>query len=610
MDRISDISERTFGNQASLPGLPVPELDETCERFIEWVEPLLDRRTLDKTIEAARFFASEEGPGPVLQAALREFASRKDIGNWLEPFWERMYLSGRAPLHLYSNIFYMFAPGSDECRKSQARTAAELVASALRFKSLIDSQGLKPDMERGRPICMIQYQKMFSSVRIPQKGMDRMRSPVSREEPTSPDERHIVVIYRGRFFSVDVVDAMGEPFPLSAIEASLQSIRDKGSESEEPVGVLTSLPRDAWAEARVLMKALSTENSSALDAIERALFVLCLEEDQPQDIEAMSENMLLGNGRSRWFDKGMQFIVCPDGTTAINMEHTATDGSIMVRFAGFVAGESFEDSPNRPTAGECPWREINFVFDEKLRSIIGGALAEFLERKKDTATRVLLFESFGKERIKSLSVAPDAFVQMALQLAQSKVWDSPRSTYEAVMTRQFLHGRTEAVRTVSSESVEFTHIMGDIEADPQKKADTARRAIEKHVSRMKEAKAGRGVERHLFGLQNIWLDMGKDLGIPEMPRFFEDPGWKTLRRTLLSTSTSATDGMRLAGFGTVDDEGFGVRYLTFADSIHFNVTSRGALSGKMDSFIKSLEISLNEMSDMLAKFRKDTLVDR
>ncbi len=95
MHRTSGISERTFGNQAALPGLPVPELDETCERFIEWAEPLLDKRTLADTIEATRRFASEDAPGPLLQAALREFASRRDIGNWLEPFWERMYLRFR-----------------------------------------------------------------------------------------------------------------------------------------------------------------------------------------------------------------------------------------------------------------------------------------------------------------------------------------------------------------------------------------------------------------------------------------------------------------------------------------------------------------------------------
>ncbi|GAB6280651.1 MAG: choline/carnitine O-acyltransferase [Thermovirga sp.] len=599
MGRTSGISERTFGNQAVLPTLPVPELDETCERFIEWAGPLLDKRTLDNTIEATRRFASEGGPGPVLQAALREFSSRKDIGNWLEPFWERMYLSGRAPLHLYSNIFYMFAQKLEVCDNPQCRRAAELVSSALRFKSLVDMQDLKPDMERGQPLCMIQYGKMFSSARIPQKGMDRLRTPVSGEDPTSIDERHIVVISGGRFFSVDVVDASGKPFSTSAIETSLKRIMDLERNAVDPVGVLTSLPRDVWAEARVLLKVLSPINSSSLDTIERALFVLCLDEVQPENIEAMSENMLIGDGCSRWFDKGMQFIICPDGTTAINMEHTATDGSVMVRFAGFVDSASSRIDVDSPVDCGCSWREIRFVIDKKLKLIISRAMEEFLCRKADTSTKVLMFGSFGKELIKGLSVAPDAFIQMALQMAQHEVWGYPRSTYEAVMTRQFLHGRTEAVRTVSRESVEFTRIMRDPLANVAEKSDALRRAIEKHVSRMKEAKAGRGVERHLFGLLNIWLDMGQDLGIPDMPGFFEDPGWKTLRRTLLSTSTSATDGMRLAGFGTVDDEGLGVRYLAFPDSIRFNVTSRAALGGKMDSFVKSLEAALHDMAQLL-----------
>ncbi len=142
--------------------------------------------------------------------------------------------------------------------------------------------------------------------------------------------------------------------------------------------------------------------------------------------------------------------------------------------------------------------------------------------------------------------------------------------------------------------------MRDPAANEEEKANAARNVIEKHVTRMMDAKAGRGVERHLFGLLNIWLDMGNDLGIPEMPDFFEDQGWKTLGRTLLSTSTSATDGMTLAGFGTVDDDGLGVRYLTFPGSIHFNVTSRTALRGKMNDFVGSLDAALLEMADLLA----------
>jgi carnitine O-acetyltransferase len=591
-------SDSTFGNQKVLPKLPVPDLEETCSRYLEWIGPLLDPEGMERTARVTRAFCSPEGDGPVLQAALADLASRKDTANWLEPFWDRMYLSGRSPLPLYSNIFYMLSRIPLKEGESQFDRAARLVGGALRFKGVIARQELKPDSDGKRPLCMIQYRKLFSSCRIPHKGSDTLRTPVSREDPTSPEERHIVVARNGRFFALDVIDHEGAPLPDEAIGSALREIVEYQGGPGEPVGFLTAVSRDLWAEGRALLRAIPGENIDILESIERALFLLCLEERQPENMEELSRTMILGDGMSRWFDKGMQFIVCPDGTTAINMEHTGTDGSVMVRLASSLINDP---GVQKGSAGsdECTWEELRFRTDPAIDEMIKKASYECKRMYEDTSARVLVFDRFGKEGIKSLSVAPDAFIQMALQLAHFDLRGYAVNTYEAVMTRQFLHGRTEAVRPVSWESVKFTSLMRDDSATSGEKADAARKAIEEQVSRTREAREGLGVDRHLFGLYNIFLDMGKDLGIEELPEFFRDPGWLTLKRNLLSTSTSGTGGLFLAGFGTVDDEGFGVRYLTFPGSIHFNVTSRTILRQDMDKFVDLLESALLEMEELL-----------
>lgn len=594
-------SDRTFGNQRVIPRLPVPELEENCGKFLERVKPLLTAEDLERTSEETAFFCSEEGPGPLLQAALVEFASRKDVGNWLEPFWDRMYLEGRSPLPLYSNIFYMMSLGPLGRDETQFNRAAGLVEAMIRFRELIESQSLKPDLQGGRPICMIQYKKVFSSCRIPQKDRDILRTPISRENPTLPDQKHIVVARNGRFFILDVIHHDGSPYSCSAIERALAEIASVEGPSEYPLGVLTAVSRDTWAEARSVLRALSPVNAESLDLIENSLFMLCLESRQPEDMEDLSMTMLLGDGHSRWFDKSMQLIVCPGGEAAINMEHTGTDGSVMVRLAGFLTG--FEGDPREkvPEAskGKCSWREIQFHLNDDLREFVSRADGECQRMSANTSARVLLFDRFGRDSIKALSAAPDAFIQMALQLAHFDLRGFPVNTYEAVMTRQFLHGRTEAVRSVSEESVEFTRLMSGPEVPPEQKATAARKAMEEHVRRTREARDGEGVDRHLFGLCNIYRDLGTDLGIVDTPGFFETPGWLTLRRNLLSTSTSGAKGLFLAGFGTVEDEGFGVRYLAFPGSIHFNVTSRTALRGEMERFVDLLESALVEMRELL-----------
>jgi carnitine O-acetyltransferase len=47
--------------------------------------------------------------------------------------------------------------------------------------------------------------------------------------------------------------------------------------------------------------------------------------------------------------------------------------------------------------------------------------------------------------------SPDAFVQMAYQAAYYSLYGKVESTYEPAMTKNFLHGRTEAIRSVTPE---------------------------------------------------------------------------------------------------------------------------------------------------------------
>lgn len=90
--------------------------------------------------------------------------------------------------------------------------------------------------------------------------------------------------------------------------------------------------------------------------------------------------------------------------------------------------------------------------------------------------QALEFKGYGKNFITSHGFSPDAFVQMAFQAAYFGLYGvfhysmsrkSNRThhfegrtecTYEPAMTKAFLHGRTEAIRTVQPESVDFTKV--------------------------------------------------------------------------------------------------------------------------------------------------------
>merc|ERR1711862_488169 len=99
---------------------------------------------------------------------------------------------------------------------------------------------------------------------------------------------------------------------------------------------------------------------------------------------------------------------------------------------------------------------------------------------------------------KKFNTSPDAFVQMAIQLAYYRENGKFASTYESAMTKQFLHGRTETIRTVSHESKDYCSQFS--EEDAIGSGQRLVRACKKHSITAKLAKNGQGADRHLFGL--------------------------------------------------------------------------------------------------------------
>jgi carnitine O-palmitoyltransferase 1 len=84
-----------------------------------------------------------------------------------------------------------------------------------------------------------------------------------------------------------------------------------------------------------------------------------------------------------------------------------------------------------------------------------------LDLLNDVDLHINVHNRFGKGFIKKCKTSPDAFIQMALQLAYYRDIGKHHLTYEASMTRMFREGRTETVRSCSIESCEWVKSMND-----------------------------------------------------------------------------------------------------------------------------------------------------
>ena len=204
-------------------------------------------------------------------------------------------------------------------------------------------------------------------------------------------------------------------------------------------------------------------------------------------------------------------------------------------------------------------------------------------------------------------------------------------TYEPAMTKQFYHGRTEAVRTVSPESNLFVRKFFDPNMPNAEKLKFLSEACKKHSEQTKRCSVGEGVDRHLFALFCIWRryvsgELNSDFeatnmqeddtvvcdqrsessehtvggnnepnlksDLTSLPAIFADSGWDKLNNTILSTSNCGNPSLRLFGFGPVSANGFGIGYIIKDDSISICASSKHRQTSR---FLVTLDSYLDEV---------------
>jgi carnitine O-acetyltransferase len=592
----------TFALEDELPRVPLPTLKESCERFLTWCAPLLDADERAATEAEVADFMRPGGWGRVLQSALEEYDSSEGVHSWLDTFWPRRYLGRRDRIALNANFFFLF----QDSGQSQVEQAAGLIASAVGYKRLIDQELIPPVTLRGVPQSMEQHKYLFSCTRIPGMRQDTSRTPYSEEWPGPSDARHIVVFFRGGMFRMDVLGADGVPHSLEDLEAGLAAVMKAGAEpagGASSVGHLTTMARAEWAAARQSLIACHPRNAETLEEIETALFCVCLEDFAPADTQEACDELLYGDRGNRWFDKAVSFVVFEDGRAGLNIEHCQLDGTTVLSFTDALLGSPAQEQSRQSGArsqGQPALEPLGFELDDALRAQVRSAAEAFAAYGESTATRTVSFEDFGSKTAKALRVSPDAFVQAAYQLAHQRAKGHLGATYESIATRQYRHGRTEAMRVVTPEMTDFVAAMEDPAADDDTRRAALRAAAERHVARAKECQAIQAPEQHLWELELIQKRRGTELGVPEQPALFRSPGWLKMRDDYLSTSSAPSVNIQYFGFGSTSSRCIGVAYVLLPDRFNLYLSTPRTVEDQMHAFADRLRDAVSELCELLS----------
>nr|XP_044617901.1 carnitine O-palmitoyltransferase 1, liver isoform isoform X2 [Equus asinus] len=571
-----------YSFQTSLPRLPVPAVKDTVNRYLESVRPLMKDEDFKRMTALAQDFAVNLGPR--LQWYLK-------LKSWWATNYDLLYV---IPTHL------------------QAARAGNGIHAILLYRHKLDREEIKPILLLGStvPLCSAQWERMFNTCRIPGEETDTIQH--------LRDSKHIVVFHKGRYFKVWLYHD-GRLLKPREIEQQIQRILDDPSEpqaGEAKLAALTAGERVPWAKCRQAYFGRG-KNKQSLDAVEKAAFFVTLdeteqgyrEEDPDASMDSYAKSLLHGRCSDRWFDKSFTFIVFKNGKMGMNAEHSWADAPVVGHLWEYVMSTDCfqlgyaedghckgDTNPNIPYPTRLQWD-----IPEECQDVIETSLNTANILASDVDFHSFPFHAFGKGLIKKCRTSPDAFVQLALQLAHYKDMGKFCLTYEASMTRLFREGRTETVRSCSSESCSFVLAMVDPTQTVKQKLRLFKIASEKHQHLYRLAMTGSGIDRHLFCLYVVSKYLAVDS--PFLKEVLSEP-WR------LSTSQTPQQQVELfdlernpeyvssgGGFGPVADDGYGVSYILVGENlINFHISSKFS-SPETDShrFGKHLKQAMNDI---------------
>lgn len=629
---------KTFSRQSELPKLPIPNIEDTAKRYLSSLEALQSSAEHENTKEVVHRFLNQDGPK--LQEQLKEYASTRT--SYIEEFWDDSYLQTDGSVVLALNPFFILSDDPTPSRGSQVMRTTSLILASLSFIHDLRTGTLDPDLVRGTPLDMYQYSRLFGTSRIPTPQGCRMQS--------NPEARHIAVMRRGQIYWFDVLDEAHKPLLTErALLGNLQAIlRDADKTKPEDVaagsvGILTTESRKTWSAQRDNLST-SKHNARCLEVVDSALFVVCMDDSEPDSSAELCNNMLcgtyllkngvqLGTCSNRWYDK-LQLIVTANGAAGINFEHTGVDGHTVLRFAGDVYAElilQFAKSINNRTkslftatpsqhargggkknAGNGAvvdhekLQEVELVTAPKkleweLSKVVADAIKFGETRLSDlicqNECQVLEYSRYGKNFITRHKFSPDAFVQASFQAAHFSLYGRNVTTYEPAMTKAFQHGRTEAIRTCQPWMSDFVKtFFHDPQAERDTKLDKLRKACDGHAKLSKQCASGQGHDRHLYAMYSLAKADVQSGKRSELPEIFRDGGFATLNHTILSTSNCGNPALRLFGFGPVAPDGFGIGYVIKDDAISICASSKHLQTGR---WLRALEKYLDNIAEIL-----------
>lgn len=558
-----------------LPVLPVPGLDESLERYRKSAAAVLDASDEADVNQAIADFAI--GQAPALQQTLEEFAqAMAETGsNWMAEQWLERSLRNRDPLLLSTNVTY-------QLRLPTASTGVDRVVELLqRIGSVHILQAKRETPEEldadGQRVSMDPWAAFNGGIRTPRPDED-----LWIRAGTGATYRTIGILHLGRMWEVPLTGSEGKLLDANQLRASVEHVLAQTQPAKHSFAGFSALGSGILSAETPWDTA---ENRAVHDRLSNMLFTITLDPNAEDD-EYTLRRWAFHPGNA-WVYKPISYQVSIDTNlltaslerSVLEPETLATAVSRMQRVDVDALETQVDTQLTRAT--ELVWHEVAYDLTDY------HAKANAMR-----AERVLV------RRDQQLPYAMDenALVQLILMIAQQLTYGKIRAHHQPYDMRHFRAGRTDVIRPVTLEAVNFVnHLVSDTASEQQ--LTTALNAYREWVAAVR---AGKGFDRHLFMLQNI----GTELGGSNAALFTEHTD--AVEDFLTVSTATGSDPIVRAIAAPAIEHGFAVHYTLGTAGIEFLVTWVDG-TPQAEAFFQNLKPATQLLYDFIASLEPITI---
>ena len=335
-----------------------------------------------------------------------------------------------------------------------------------------------------------------------------------------------IVIRRGNFWRIDY----NTETDFSEIFGEILF----GNIGYSEIGLISALGRNECARA-----CKNIGNDEFFTTLENALFCFCFDEEVPKTRTdpSLQAKYLLRPNWNRWYNSSLQFVSSGDGFTGCIYDHTVSEGIVIIELCESIFRvvnaeknknncetevRNNEDLNSKIPEIKMPDTKIhqtkiietNITTPDKnfQKLTLPTSSLRFKPPRTDVKIRVYKYKLYGKDFIKSQRFSPDAYIQVALQLAYYLTHFQFTATYESCSIRKFNLGRVDNIRACQQPSIDFCKSVlkqesASVKVRNSKKQENLQllmeKAIHNQTKHTQKVVNGKGLDNHLLGLSSV-----------------------------------------------------------------------------------------------------------